>query len=77
MDSNDLDAVANNLRIYLLSLADSADHVSVGVGKNALHVYTKRRFQFSVPKYWEGVTIIHHKKAGKVMPYTKTSYINA
>ncbi len=77
MNSNELDSAASRLRDYLWSLADSPNHVSVGVGNDVLHVYTKRKFQFSVPSIWENIQVIHHKKQGKVAAFNRYSYIEA
>jgi len=77
MDSIELEPRATSLKSYLLSLADSAKHVSVGVGKDALHVYTKRKFKFTVPKTWDGVQVLHHKKASKPQLWKRISYREA
>ena len=74
---NATEIAANGLRNYLVSLADSPRHVSVGVDKDVIHVYTKRKFRFPVPSNWDGITVFHHKKPGKVMPYTRVSYLEA
>ena len=73
----ELELCAQRLREYLWSLADSTKHVSVGVGQDVIHVYTKRKFRFSVPGNWEGITVFHHKKPSKVLPYTRLSYVEA
>lgn len=77
MDSTDLDTLAASLKIYLQSLADSPNHVSVSANNKVLHVYTKRKFHFAVPETWEGVTVYHHRKSNKVMAYNRLSYQEA
>lgn len=62
MDQTDvLEGKAARLSDFLKSVANSDKHVSVGCGKNVLHVYTKRKFNFPVPDTWEGVEVFHHK----------------
>ena len=71
-----LTAKATRLNDFLRAIG-SANHVSVGVGKDVLHVYTKRKFKFKVPDIWEGVEVIHHRSGGAKACSTFTRLFDA
>lgn len=63
MSDTFLQDAASRLNDFLRAVG-SANHVSVGTGKDVIHVYTKRKFGYAVPSIWEGFDVIHHKSGG-------------